>query len=137
MRKFLAIVSIVAISLLSGCASTGIVPIAQTPAQIAAQVCPLLQVTVSGMQALVGLPIGAQADLATAAPVISAVCSINATVDLASLQTLEQTALPTLIAAVKASTMATEDQNRVILDIDAAQLIISAVTVTQVTQSTK
>jgi hypothetical protein len=80
------------------------------------------------MQALVGLPLGAQADLAAAVPIVAAVCSAGATVNAASLQSLAQTALPLVLGVVKASALTAADQNNIVLAIGAAQIVIAAAT---------
>lgn len=102
-----------------------------TPAQIAEQVCPPVQTALSGLNALVGLPAGEKADLDAITPVVAAVCTAGATVNVSNLQALEQTALPAIINAVKASGMEAEQQNVVIVDITAAQLVLTAVNQTQ------
>jgi hypothetical protein len=106
-------------------------PAAQTPAQVAAQICPPIQTALSGLNALAGLPLGAKTDLDTITPLVAGVCAAGESVNLASLQTLRQTALPAIINAVKASGMAVEQQNSMILDITAAQLVLTAVTQAQ------
>ncbi len=121
---------------LSACTSTGTTngtaaPAMQTPAQVAAQICPPIQTALSGLNALAGLPLGAKADLDAVTPLVTGVCAAGETVNPASLQTLQQTALPAIINAVKASGMAVEQQNSVILDITAAQLVLTAVTQAQ------
>ncbi|HSY30248.1 MAG TPA: hypothetical protein VK832_22225 [Burkholderiaceae bacterium] len=114
---------------LSACTSTGNTtsPATQTPAQVAAQICPPIQTALSGLNALTGLPAGAKADLDTVTPLVAGVCATGESVNLASLQSLQQTALPAIINAVKASGMAVEQQNSVILDITAAQVVLTAV----------
>ena len=46
-----------------------------TPAQIAAQVCPAAQLTMASLSSLENLPPGARADIARAAPVVTAACA--------------------------------------------------------------
>ena len=99
----------------------------QSPAQIAAQVCPPVQTALNGLNALVGLPAGAQADLKAITPIVDGVCAVGVTVNTTNLQQLAQDALPTIVSIVKASAMSAEQQNSVILDITAAQLILGAV----------
>lgn len=127
--------------LLSGCASpqpvgtsgaaakplTLPIPLNQTPAQIAEQICPPLQAALTGLDMLVGLPPTVKADLDAITPIVAGVCAAGATVDVSSLQALSKTALPTLINVVKASGLAVEKQNSVILDIEAAQFVLSAI----------
>ena len=104
----------------------------ETPAQIAAQVCPPTQAALTSLQALNGLPEGATKDLATVAPIVNAVCSASATVTTVNLQSLAQNALPTIITIVKASPLSSDDQNKIILDVTAAQIIVDAVMAAQV-----
>jgi hypothetical protein len=98
---------------------------AQIPAEVVAKVCPPLQTALSGLNALVGLPASARADLDAVTPIIAGVCAAGATINLANLQTLQQTALPTIANTIKASGMAAEQQNSLILDITAAQIVLS------------
>ena len=117
-------------ALISACATqaTNRTPAAvQTPAEIAAKVCPPVQAALSGLNALAGLPVDAKANLDAVTPIVAGVCAASATINLSNLQTLQQTALPTIINTVKASGMAVERQNSVILDITTAQIILSAV----------
>jgi hypothetical protein len=134
MKLNIALISALAIAVfLSACTSTGTTasPATQNPAQVAAQICPPIQTALSGLNALAGLPAGAKADLDTVTPLVAGVCAAGESVNLASLQTLQQTALPAIINAVKASGMVVEQQNSVILDITAAQLVLTAVTQVQ------
>lgn len=98
----------------------------QTPQQIAAQVCPPVETALVGLQSLVGLPIETMTVINTAIPIVNGVCAAGATVDLASLQKFNQTALPALLSAVKASTLSAEQQNAIVLDITAAKLVVGA-----------
>jgi hypothetical protein len=98
-----------------------------TPAQIAAQVCPPVQTAMSGLNALVGLPAEAQKDLAIVTPIVAAVCTVGATVNTDNLQQLAQTALPAIVNVVKTSALSVEEQNAIIVDVTAAQLILTAV----------
>jgi hypothetical protein len=104
---------------------------AQTPAQIAAQVCPPVQTAMTGLNALAGLPEGAQKDLATITPMVAAVCTVGATANIDNLQQLAQTALPAIVNVVKASALSVEEQDAIIVDVTAAQLVLTAVTQAQ------
>ena len=118
-----------AAALLAACAtptSPGVTTI-QTPSEIAAQVCPPLQTALTGLNALVGLPANAKADLVIVTPLVAGVCAAGATVNAANLKTLQQSALPALMNAVQASGMEAEQQNALILDLTAAQFALSAV----------
>jgi hypothetical protein len=123
MKKLFAIAILLT---LSACV-TAPVPLAPlTPVQVAAQVCPPVQVALGSLQMLVGLPLGAQADLAAAVPLVAAVCSAGATANPASLQSLAQTALPLVLGVVKASALTAADQNNIVLAVGAAQIVIAA-----------
>jgi hypothetical protein len=128
MKLFKTITTWFAAALLAACATPNPsgVAAAQTPAEIAAQVCPPLQTTLAGLNALVGLPIDAKVDLATVTPIVAAVCAAGTTVNFASLQTLQKSALPALVNALQASGMAVEQQNALVLDLTVAQLILTA-----------
>lgn len=121
------ILALFAVAVLAACGTTPATGTsAQSTQQIAAQVCPPVETALTGLQSLVGLPIETMAAINTAIPIVNGVCAAGATVDLASLQTFNQTALPALLSAVKASSMSAEQQNAIVLDITAAKLIIGA-----------
>ena len=105
---------------------------AQTPAQIAAQVCPPIQATLASLQALPNLSDTAQANLTLAVPIVNTACGIGATVDMSGLQALERTALPILSDLVKAAPLSPAEQDGIV----AAQLVLStAVVIADSTQS--
>ena len=118
----------------NGNANTQAAPAASAPpapAQIAAQVCPPVQTALTGLNELVDLPEGAQKDLKAITPIIDGVCAAGAAVKAGNLQQLAQTALPAIIDIVKTSVLSAEQQNAIIVDVTAAQLILTAFAQTQ------
>jgi hypothetical protein len=124
----LAVIAVFAsVFLLCGCATPGQAPIAlQTPAQVAAQACPQVQVALDALQGLPDLPQQTQTDLALAVTLTGAVCAIGAIPTQANLQSLAKDALPAIANIVKASSLAIADQNRIKLGLDAAQIVLVA-----------
>jgi hypothetical protein len=57
---------------------------------------------------------------------VDAVCAAAAEVNTSSLVNLATTALPAIITIVKASPLSPDDQNRVIVDVTAAEIILDA-----------
>jgi hypothetical protein len=118
---------------LPGCASTGAtspvaggVPVlAQTPAQIAARVCPALTVTVTNLQGLVGLSDATEAKLSNAHVIVAAACGAGAVVDLASLQTLLNTGIPALADLVRGAGLPNDDKNQLLLGLSVAQVVLA------------
>ena len=121
------ILALFAVAVLAACGTTPATGTsAQSTQQIAAQVCPPVETALTGLQSLVGLPIDAMVSINTAIPFVYGVCSAGATIELSNLQAFNQTALPALMNAVKASAMSAEQQNAIVLDITAAKLVIGA-----------
>jgi hypothetical protein len=123
MRKFMLLAAGL-VALISGCATTGIV---QTPAQVAAQVCPPTQTAIASLQAVVGLSDDAKAKLAEAAPVVAAVCSAGSSVNVVDLKSLGSTALPAVMAVVNASPLSDQDKTKIGIDLTVAQIVLSSV----------
>jgi hypothetical protein len=123
MRKFMLLAAGL-VALISGCATTGTV---QTPAQVAAQVCPPSQTAIASLQAVVGLSDDAKAKLAEAAPVVAAVCSAGSSVNVADLKSLGSTALPAVMAVVNASPLSDQDKTKIGIDLTVAQIVLSSV----------
>lgn len=107
---------------LAGCAATGTPR--QTPQQLAAQVCPAAQVTISSLAALEGLTPAARVDLAQASPVVAAVCAPGAAVDLSSLRAMASTALPAMQRVVDAAGLPPDDHDRILLGLTVAQITL-------------
>ncbi len=121
MRKLLTS-ALATFALLSGCATAP--GTLQTPAQIAANFCPSAQIALTSMQGLVGVSASTTENLANAARDITVVCAMGATVQSTDLKTLALNALPVLATIVKASTLAVDAQNPILLDIGLAQIAI-------------
>lgn len=112
------------VALVSGCASTGTV---KTPAQVAAQVCPPTQTAIASLQAVVGLSDDAKAKLATAEPVVAAVCAAGANTTAVDLKSLAANALPAVMAVVNASPLSDQDKTKIGIDLTVAQIVLSSV----------
>jgi hypothetical protein len=103
MKKIMLLAAGVALSIaLAACSS---VP-QQTPAQIAATVCPGVQSELALLSASGVFTGGAAATLANQIqPDVAAVCASGATVTSVNLQTLVNAALPVVVAAVNVSSL--------------------------------
>ncbi|EON10622.1 hypothetical protein [Pandoraea sp. SD6-2] len=109
---------------LAACSTTGqSVP---TPAQVAARVCPPVEVAVRSLQQVSGMGDTALRALADAQPVVNAVCAAGSTVDAVNLQTLASTGLPAIITVVKASPLSAQDQDRIVVGVTTAQILLTA-----------
>lgn len=84
MKKLFLVFTIAITALLTGCATTA----TQTPAQIAAQVCPPALAAVKVLQSDTGLSASAMAVVNQTAPQISAICSAASTTTSANLTAL-------------------------------------------------
>jgi len=123
--KYLTISALFAALLVSsGCANTPGAP-AETPSQIAAQVCPALEAGLATLQSLPGLSTTVQTDLNKVVPAVNAVCAIGASVTNTSLQSLVQTTLPAIVSVIKESPLDVKDQNNSILVITGVQVILT------------
>ena len=74
---------------------------APSPQQIATQICPALQITISGMQAIAGLPAGATGTLAQAQTAADALCAASRVLSAADAASLEQLAFQTVLPLVE------------------------------------
>ena len=121
MKRYAPIALLVVIcAALSGCQSTGTTT--QTPAAIAAQVCPVVNTTIAALQADPALSAVAKADLAKAAPIAVTVCSAASTVTTSNLEALASAAFPLLIQIAGGSS------NPALADgLVAAQIVLTAV----------
>lgn len=75
---------------------------ALSPQQIATQICPALQVTIAGMEGIVGLPDGTYAQLKSAQSSATILCATASTLSNADVQSLEQLAFTTVLPLVEA-----------------------------------
>jgi len=119
-RIFLLAACIAMLAVLFGCATAP-----QTPAQIAARVCPLVTDEVSTL-AKAGIFTGGAQDTLTdkIQPAVDKVCAASSTVTQFSLQSLSKEAAPLLIDLVNASTLAQADKSKAVLVIGTAQAMI-------------
>ncbi|WAL80938.1 hypothetical protein OYT13_13740 [Pandoraea sp. XJJ-1] len=109
---------------LAACSTTGqSVP---TPAQVAARVCPPVEVAIASLQQVNGMSDTALHALSNAQPVVNAVCASGSTVDSVNLQTLASAGLPAIITVAKASPLSAQDQDRIVLGVTTAQILLTA-----------
>ena len=120
-KSLLLAVAVLALSACGTLSPTG----AKTPAQIANQVCPVVQPTLVALQSLVGLAPNVEADLVVANTVVGTVCAVGAQVTAGNLQALVGQAFPALVAAVQSSPLPATQKNQIVLDLSAAQIIVS------------
>lgn len=97
-----------------------------SPSQVAARVCPPVEVAIASLQQVSGMGDGALQSLAEAQPVVNAVCSAGSTVDAVNLQTLASAGLPAIITVVKASPLSLQDQDRIVMGVTTAQILLAA-----------
>ncbi|CAN0620581.1 conserved exported protein of unknown function [Burkholderia multivorans] len=123
MKRFsiLLAAGIAASVLLAAC---GTVP-KQTPAQVAANVCPLLTAELDTLSTA-GLFTGGAADTLNKkiTPKVDAVCAKGATVTQVNVQSISGAAVPLLIDLVKASSLSQDDRTTAILAIGTVKGLI-------------
>lgn len=123
-KKLCLAAGIVASVAFAGCASTG--SNQQTPAQIAALVCPSVQAEIATLDAADVFTGGAAATLASQiTPDVAAVCSAGATVTTANLQTLVNAAIPVAATVIGNSPMTPQDKAIALLALGGAQTIVN------------
>jgi uncharacterized lipoprotein YajG len=122
MKRFL-LVTLAALSLIAGCA-TQPGAVQKSPAEVAAAVCPQVNNTLLSLGALALEP-KAAADLAAAGEVVKLVCSAGAKVEFDGLQTMANSALPLILGTIKEAGLEAAEQNRLVLDVTAANLILN------------
>lgn len=128
MKLFQLFITVILIGCLAACATpsgTSTPAAIQTPAKIAAHVCPAVQTTLDTLGLLVGLDPVVTADVAVADAASKLVCNVASKVTIPDLQTLSSKALPNLIAAVRGSTLTNDQKNAAILDLTAASVILN------------
>lgn len=109
-------------ALFAGCATTG----AQSPAQVAATICPALQSEISLLSASGVFTGGAQATLVNqVTPDVAGVCAAGVTVTTVTMQTLVNATLPVIVTAINASPMLAAQKNEAILAIGAFSMAIN------------
>ena len=126
-RTLMLLAAGLAVLAISACTTSGQPARIQTPAQIAAQVCPAAQAAISSLQLVAGLPTDAQEKLASAEPIVAAVCAAGTTVQAIDLKTLAANGLPVILKVVNASALDDDVKTRVGLDLTVAQVVLSSV----------
>ena len=121
MKRILVLASALA---LAACGTPPAGGKAQTPAEVAAAVCPQVQGTLTALGALALEP-KAMADLAIAGEAVKVVCGAGAVVEFASLQTMANSSLPMILGAIKDAGLEAAEQNRLVLNVTAANLILN------------
>ncbi len=122
MKHFALLAAIAVGLLLSGCAGQA----TQTPAQIASQFCAPIQDAISLLSTSPLLTTTDQQKLDTDVnPLVNAVCTAGATVNVANLKALVATGFPAINGIVQASTLSDDKKSQIGTDITAAQLLIT------------
>lgn len=126
MKRFAIVAACAAVLsfVLAACSTTG--QAVQTPAQVAARVCPPVEVAIASLKQVNGMSDAALRALDEAQPLVNAVCAAGSTVDTVNLQMLANTGLPAIITIVKASPLSAQDQDRIILGVTTAQILLAA-----------
>jgi aspartate-semialdehyde dehydrogenase len=123
MKKLFAAIAVASLCLLAACA--GVQP--QTPAQIAAAVCPVLQPQLAQLQASGVFTGGAAATLDDKiAPDLNKVCVAGALVTSTSLAAVANEAVPLIVDAINASSMSAANKNTAVAIVSDAQLAITS-----------
>lgn len=120
MKKSLLLIAALVLGM-AGCATN---MSTQTPAQVADQVCPVVKSTMVSLSAL-SLGLSATSDLGRATLVVGAVCDVGKAVTTGNLQAMAGQVFPALVSVVKSTGMSVDQQNQVILDLSAAQIILT------------
>lgn len=119
---FIAAFAAVCVSF-AGCATTGTT---QTPAQVAATICPALQSEVSLLSASGVFTGGAQATLTNqVVPDVASVCAAGVTVTKVTLQNLVSATIPVIVSAINVSSMSASQKNEAILAVGAFSMAIN------------
>ncbi|WP_353192091.1 hypothetical protein [Pandoraea pnomenusa] len=126
MKRFAILAACAAVISLVLAACTTTTQSVPTPAQVAARVCPPVEVAITSLQQVSGMSDAALQALADAQPVVNAVCAAGSSVDAVNLQTLASAGLPALITVVKASPLSLQDQDRIVLGVTTAQILLTA-----------
>ncbi|WP_186130105.1 hypothetical protein [Burkholderia gladioli] len=125
MKMLLAAGVAASMLLLTACASGSNQAPKQTPAQVAANVCPLLTAELDTLSTA-GLFTGGAATTLNKkiGPAVDAVCQAGATVTQINVQTISSAAVPLLIDIVNASSLPTNQKTAAILAIGTARGLI-------------
>jgi hypothetical protein len=126
MKKIIAAIAagFVALASLAGCASTG--STTQTPAQIAAAVCPAVQTELATVESA-GVFTGGAADTLTnqVIPDVAAVCSATESATSTGISGIANTVIPLIVTAINNSSLDSSAKTTYILAIGAIQTTIN------------
>jgi len=126
MKKLFIAAGMVALGILSGCTTLKPIPIIP-PAQLAQDVCPIVQADLDLLAASPLLSAAQQAKLTgTIIPDNNLACSTAATVDLTNLQTFNATAFPALMGIV-AAVPSLPGQPGILLGLQLAQPVLNGI----------
>ena len=131
------------ITLLAGCANVGSLPQIGNlppiklipPAQLAADVCPILQADLPLLQIPGILPPDAEAQLLVIVPMVDVACANAGSIKVTDLQTFVKTGVPTLIKIINAASMPDSQKRLLTIDITLANSIVAPI-VTSLEQGT-
>lgn len=110
----------------AGCASAPVPLTIPTPAQLASQVCPIVNADLNALASSTLLTSAQQTTLKDIESVNATVCSAGAAVSVSSLQAFNSTAFPALIAIV-AAVPAIPNQPAILLALTLAQPLVTQV----------
>ncbi|MGK2829267.1 hypothetical protein ACSI5F_04060 [Ralstonia pseudosolanacearum] len=129
MKKLIVFCVAMTAALLAACATTptgGQQPL-PTPAQVAAQVCPSAQAVLTVLAMPGAVDAAVQADLASATPIVNAVCAAGATVTVLDLHNLASNGLPVLLKIVQASPLPDKGKQTAVLGVAVAQAALAPI----------
>lgn len=109
---------------LTACQTTGNKP---TPAEIAAQVCPTMDVTLAVLQASPAISDGAKEEITRGQPIVRALCAPGAIADVSSLADLSDRMVPVLIQAIGESTLKDKEKQTLLLSVALIQIALNSV----------
>lgn len=124
----LFVIALTTAGLMSACATTSMqLATAQSPAQIATQICPQLQAVHDAFADTPGLlSTSDAAKLAAAEPIVARVCAAATTVPTKpDLQAVAADAVPVLLDVVEASTLPGQTKLQITLGVNLAQSVIT------------
>ncbi|MGA4275554.1 hypothetical protein ACKZDW_02615 (plasmid) [Ralstonia syzygii subsp. celebesensis] len=129
MKKLIALCIAMCAAMLAACATapTGQPSTLPTPAQVAAQVCPSAQAVLAVLTVPGAIDPAVAADLATATPIVNAVCAAGATVTVLDLHSLAANGLPAILKIIQASPLPDKDKQAAVLGVAAAQAALAPI----------
>ena len=125
------ITALFAVALLAACATTttSSSTAGQTPAQIAAQICPVATVAIVGLQGDILLPASVLNDLTALAPKVTSACALAGTMTTADLQSLQTLVFNTLLPIAETA------DPKIYGDLLAVQIVVTAIEAGQAAQA--